>query len=193
MILGYLDKKEKNIDVENQRQQLVRYASDNHLTIDMFIQNEDICALKESLETTNHTIIIANIVALGTSLPQIKESITLLAALNLTLISVQEGYVWTAQDLKSIPIGLDLIISIRNSLSSIVTRKALSERKSQGVKLGRKTPNKKRLFDGREEEIKQKLALGLTKKQIAKDLGVSLGYLFNFLKYHPELKDADNA
>lgn len=183
-----MDKKEKNIDVENQRRQIVRYASDNNLTIDMFIQNADICVLRESLETANHTVIIANIVALGSSLPKIKESIFLLAAMNLTLVSVQEGYVWTSEELKAIPSGLDLIISIRNSLSSIVTRKALSERKSQGVKLGRKTPNKKRCFDGREEEIKQKLAEGITKTQIAKDLGVSLGYLFNFLKHHPELK-----
>jgi len=188
VILAYLDKNEKNIDVEEQRQQIVRYAADKSLTIDMFVQDVDICSLNKSLETTNHTVIIANIVALGASLPKIKESLLLLAEKNLALFSVQEGFVWTLQDLKAICAGLDLIISIRSSLSSIVTKKALLERKSRGVKLGRKTPNKKRFFDGREEEIRQKLAQGITKTQIAKDLGVSLGYLFSILKLHPELK-----
>ncbi len=188
MILAYLDKNEKNIDVEDQRRQIVRYASDNSLTIDMFVQDMDVCALKKSLETANHTVIIANIVALGASLPKIKVSLSLLAEKNLTLFSVQEGFVWKSQDLNAISAGLDLIISIRSSLSSIVTKKALSERKSRGVKLGRKTPNKKRCFDGKEEEIKQKLAQGITKTQIAKDLGVSLGYLFSIIKLHPELK-----
>ena len=95
--------------------------------------------------------------------------------------------------MQAIPAGLDLIISIRNSISSIVTRQALAERKSQGIRLGRKTPNKQHVFDGKDEEIREKLAKGMTKTQIAKDLNVSYGYLFTFLKQHPELKGADNA
>lgn len=193
MILGYLDKSEKNIDVELQRQQITEYAADNDLTIDMFVQETNVSTIVSSLETVNHTLIIANIVALGASLPQIRENISKLGKLKLTLHSAKEGYVWNPKDIQAIPKGLDLIISIRSSLSSVVTSKALAEKKSQGIRLGRKTPNKKRVFDGKAEEIKQKLAEGLTKTQIAKDLDVSLGYLFTFLKCHPELKGADNV
>lgn len=46
MILGYLDSNEKNIDVERQRQQILDYASENGLTVDMFLQESKIEALK---------------------------------------------------------------------------------------------------------------------------------------------------
>lgn len=188
MILGYLDNNEKNIDVERQRRQILDYASENGLVVDMFLQESKIESLKSSTKTDNHTLIVANVVALGTSLLQIKGSLSVLADLNLTVISVKEGYIWEPKDLEQISAGLGLVIAIRSSLSSIVTRGALAERKAQGVQLGRKTPNKKRVFDGKEEEIRQKLADGVTKVQIAKDFGVAQVTLYAFLRQHPELK-----
>ena len=189
MILGYLDTNTKNIDVESQRQQILQYTAANNLAVDMFVQESSVCAVASNLELTeNHTGIIANIVALGTSLQQIKENLSLLGEANLTLISVKEGYIWKPEELHSMPKALDLVINIRSSLTSIVTCKALSERKSRGIRLGRKTPNKQHVFDGKEEEIKQKLADGVTKVQIAKDFGVAQVTLYAFLKQHPELK-----
>lgn len=60
MILGYLDSNSKNIDVEKQRQQILDYASENGLTVDMFLQETKIEALKSSIKTDNHTLIVAN-------------------------------------------------------------------------------------------------------------------------------------
>ena len=77
MILGYLDTNTKNIDVESQRQEILDYASENGLIVDMFLQESSVCAIVSNLETENHTVIIANIVALGTSLQQIKENLSL--------------------------------------------------------------------------------------------------------------------
>ena len=189
MILGYLDINTKNIDVESQRQQILQYTAANNLAVDMFVQESSVCAVASNLELTeNHTVIIANIVALGTSLQQIKENLSLLGEANLTLISVKEGYIWKPEELHSMPKALDLVINIRSSLTSIVTCNALSERKAQGVRLGRKTPNKQHVFDGKEEEIKQKLADGVTMVQIAIDFGVAQVTLYAFLKQHPELK-----
>ena len=188
MILGYLDINTKNIDVESQRQQILQYTAANNLAVDMFVQESSVCAVASNLETENHTVIIANIVALGASLQQIKESLSLLGEANLTLISVKEGYIWKPEELHSMPKALDLIINIRSSLTSIVTCKALSERKSRGIRLGRKTPNKQHVFDGKEEEIREKLAKGVSKTQIAKDFGVAQVTLYAFLKQHPELK-----
>ena len=188
MILGYLDINTKNIDVESQRQQILQYTAANNLAVDMFVQESSVCAVASNLETENHTVIIANIVALGTSLQQIKENLSLLGEVNLTLISVKEGYIWKPEELHSMPKALDLVINIRSSLTSIVTCKALSERKSRGIRLGRKTPNKQHVFDGKEEEIREKLAKGVSKTQIAKDFGVAQVTLYAFLKQHPELK-----
>lgn len=44
------------------------------------------------------------------------------------------------------------------------------------------------LTEENEEYIKQELARGVTKVQIAKDLGVLQGHLYVFLKVHPEVK-----
>lgn len=188
MILGYLDNNEKNIDVEKQRQQILDYASENGLAIDMFVQESEIKALQSSLKTNNHTVIFANIVALGTSLLQIKESVLMLAQQNLTVVLVKECYVWQPDDLKTIPMGLELVINIRNSLSSIVTKRALDDKKAQGFTLGRKTRNKKRTLDGKEEEIISRKLNGESNLKIAQALGVTPTTLYVFYREHPEVK-----
>ena len=93
MISGYLDTNVKNIDVESQRQQILQYTAANNLAVDMSVQESSVYTVASNLETENHTVIIANIVALGTSLQQIKENLSLLGAANSTLISVKEGYI----------------------------------------------------------------------------------------------------
>lgn len=193
MILGYLDKSEKNISVTEQRQQIIQYASKNNLIIDMFWEDKDVSVLSEKLNTNNHTIVIANIVALGTTLATIKDNIRLFATAGIKVVSVKEGLCLNFEHISEIIKGFELALDIRNSLSSIVTCKALAERKASGVVLGRKTPNRTHVFDNKGEYVKQQLAKGVTKVQIAKDLGVSQGYLYAFLKAHPELKGAKNA
>lgn len=188
MILGYLDSNEKNIDVENQRQQILHYASENGLLIDMFVQESEIKALQSSLKTNNHTVVFANIVALGTSLLQIKESILMLSHLNLTVVLAKECYVWQPDDLRTIPAGLELSINIRNSLSSIVTKKALGNKKAQGFTLGRKTRNKRRALDGKQEEIISRKLNGESNLKIAQALGVTPTTLYAFYREHPEIK-----
>lgn len=193
MILGYLDKNEKNICVAEQREQIARYVAENTLTVDMFWEDKDVSVLTEKLNTNNHTIIIANIVALGTTLATIKDNIRLFATAGIKVISIKEGLCLNFEHISEVIQGFELALNIRNSLSSIVTCKALAERKAAGVALGRRTPNRNRVFDNKEEYIKQKLAKGVTKVQIAKDLGVSQGYLYAFLRVHPELKGDGNA
>lgn len=51
MILGYLDNNEKNIDVERHRRQILDYASENGLIVDMFLQESKIESLKSSIKT----------------------------------------------------------------------------------------------------------------------------------------------
>lgn len=188
MILGYLDTNPKNIDLERQRQQILQYATDNNLTLDIFVQDSDVRALNDRLETHHHTVIIANIVALGTSLFAIKESISLLEKLGLTLISTKEGYFWKPEKMKTILTGIELAINIRNSLTSIVTRMALADKKAQGVILGRKTRNKKRALDDKQDEIISRKLKGESNLKIAKALGVTPTTLYAFYRQHPEIR-----
>lgn len=188
MILGYLDSNKKNIDVESQRQQILSYASETGSEVDMFVQESEIKALRLSLKTNDHTVIFANIVALGASLFQIKESLLILAQLNLTVVLVKEGYVWGAKNLAEILSGLELAIDIRNSLSSIVTKKALADKKASGFSLGRKSRNKKRRLDDKSDEIIMRKQRGESNLGIARALGVAPTTLYGFYRQHPELK-----
>lgn len=188
MILGYLDSNKKNIDVESQRQQILDYASEKGLDVDMFVQESEIKALRLSLKTNDHTVIFANIVVLGASLFQIKESLLILAQLNLTVVLVKERYVWRSKNLAEILSGLKLAIDIRNSLSSIVTKKALADKKASGFSLGRKSRNKKRVLDDKSDEIIMRKQRGESNLGIARALGVAPTTLYGFYRQHPELK-----
>lgn len=188
MILGYLDSNKKNIDVESQRQQILSYASETGSEVDMFVQESEIKALRLSLKTNDHTVIFANIVALGASLFQIKESLLILAQLNLTVVLVKERYVWRSKNLAEILSGLELAIDIRNSLSSIVTKKALADKKASGFSLGRKSRNKKRVLDDKSDEIIMRKQRGESNLGIARALGVAPTTLYGFYRQHPELK-----
>lgn len=195
MILCYLDTNEKNISLAKQRQTVEDYIAQHpDAVIDIFIKNQDISTLSQSLTSKENTVIVANIVCFGASLREIRDNIACLTNNRSTIISVAENFVIYPDKTADCFIkGLDYAIAIRKSLSSIVTKKALAERKAAGVVLGRRTPNRTRVFDNKEEYIKRELAKGVTKVQIAKDLGVSQGYLYAFLKAHPELKGAKNA
>jgi len=188
MILGYLDKNEKNIDTAVQHRQIIDYAANCASPVDLFLTASDIKELIKQINSGAHTVIVANALALGTTLAAIKTNIETFCAAQITIISVKENAVFSFEDFPALLKGMELALNIRNSLSSLLTSKALSQKKAAGYTLGRKTPNKKHIFDGREEEIKQKLSQGITKAKLAKDLGVSEGYLYAFLKIHPELK-----
>ncbi|MCI7486915.1 MAG: hypothetical protein MSB80_05465, partial [Alphaproteobacteria bacterium] len=58
--------------------------------------------------------------------------------------------------------------------------------------LGRKTGyrNQKYIWSGKEEEIKQKLLAGMTRRQVAQDTGMSIFSLYNYINQTPELKQA---
>ncbi|MCM1324618.1 MAG: hypothetical protein NC218_10890 [Acetobacter sp.] len=189
MIFGYLDIGGRNVDAKIQHQQIIQYAIENNLEIKNFIQESNIKILYNNNFGTNcPTLLIANIVALGASLATIKESIASLASAGVTIISAKENLCFLPENANKIIDGIELVLNIRSSLSSVVTCKALAERKAAGIKLGRRVPNSKHIFDNKEEIIRQKLAQKITKTQLAKELGVSLGYLYVFLKAHPELK-----
>lgn len=190
MILCYLDTNKRNISIEEQRRIMTDYTiRHKNVSVDMFFEGNDISSLVKSLTSQKNTIITANIVCLGNTLREIRDNIEKLSKNQSTIISISENYkIIPDENALTFIQGLDYAIDIRNSLSSIITKKALSDKKASGFKLGRKTLGKKRVLSGRETEIKQKLAQGITKVQLAKDLNVTQGTLYTFLKQHPELK-----
>ena len=78
---------------------------------------------------------------------------------------------------------------------STITKKALNDKRAKGYKLGRDfgLKNKRYCWDGKEEEIKNKILSGVSKLQIADEIGISVASLYNYLKLNPELKDLKGA
>ena len=78
---------------------------------------------------------------------------------------------------------------------STITKKALNRKREQGYKLGRDFgfKNKRYIWEGKEEEIKNKLMSGMSRLRTAKEVGISIVSLYNYLKINPELKNITNG
>lgn len=76
--------------------------------------------------------------------------------------------------------------SIEKSLISARTKETLARLKNSGVKLGRPqgSKNKNLKLAGKEKEIKELLAQGVSKAKISKIYGVNRISLYHFIKNH---------
>ncbi len=193
MIVGYINSNSKNVDAEAQRESISDYAQANGLIIDAFYTYEDIIQLADSIQTSGHTVLVANIVSVGGTLAQVKDNLQLLRNKGLKIISVKENLCLESDKKAEMLLkGLELALDIISSMKSIVSKSALADKKEQGYKLGRKvgSVNRKLIWSGKEDEIKQKLLAGITRKQVALDVGMSVFSLYNYINQTPELKQA---
>ena len=107
------------------------------------------------------------------------------------LITVKENLKFeSSEETKQLLNGIKLSIDIRHSMASVITRKALDDKRAQGFKLGRDFgfKNKRYCWNGKEEDIKNKLLSGMSRLRTAKEVGISIVSLYNYLKLNPELK-----
>ena len=192
MIVGYINSNKKNVDVVTQRQVISDYAQANGLIIDAFYTYDNVSQLAESFQTGGHTVLFANIVSVGGTLAQVKDNLQLLLAKGLKVICIKENMcLESGKEAEILLQGLDQAAEIIKSIISITSKQALAHKKAQGCKLGRAgRKNKKYVWSGKEEEIKSKLLAGVTRRQVAKDTGMSIFSLYNYIKQTPELKQA---
>ena len=193
MIVGYINSNKKNVDAAAQRQAISDYAQANGLIIDTFYTYDNVSQLAESFLTCGHTVLFANIVSVGGTLLQVKDNLRFLLAKSLKIISIKENMILeSGKDAEMLLQGLEQAAEIMSSMISVSSKRALADKKEQGYKLGRKTGyrNQKYIWSGKEEEIKQKLLAGATRRQVAKDTGMSIFSLYNYINQTPELKQA---
>ena len=196
MVIGYLSTGEKNIGIFEQRLIIERYAKQSAMVVDMVSVGDDIQELVNSLQTFGHTLLLANIVCMGNSLYAIKENLKLLASRKLTIISIKENLVIRpGENTDWLIRGLELSIGIRNSMVSTLTKSALDEKRANGFKLGRGigSKNKKRIWNGKEEAIKKLLLSGVSREKTAREVGISVVSLYNYLRQNPELRQIING
>ena len=196
MILGYLDCSQRNISTDMQRDIINQYTRENVCDVDVFLNDPDIKNIKDNINSKENTLIMANIACLGSKLAIIVENIEFLVSNGFELISVKEDLKFdSSNETTQLLNGIKLSIDIRNSMVSTITKKALDDKRAKGYKLGRDfgLKNKRYCWDGKEEEIKNKLLSGVSKLQTADEVGISIASLYNYLKLNPELKELRGA
>ncbi len=192
MYIGYFDESKKNITIDDQKSIVMSYINKHNLDVDIFFSSTDFSSIMDQINSKNHTIIVANIACLGNKLEKIKDNLENLMSQKLNLISVaEEMHLKSDDDTLSEAInGINLAIKIRSSMTSTITRQALNKKREQGYKLGRDfgIKNKRYIWEGKEEEIKNKLLSGMSRLRTAKEVGISVVSLYKYLKLNPELK-----
>ena len=193
MIVGYLDTSGRNISPDEQRSIISQYIAEGSSSVSVFLSDKNIQNIINSVNPEGATVLISNVACLGNKLSLVVESLETLTEKGFTLVSIKENLKFDkSEETKLMLQGIRLSIDIRNSMVSTITTNALSNRKLDGYAVGRQTgsKNKTHLCDAKYAQIKTNMAKGMSNVKVAKSIGVSIATLYNFLKEHPELRDA---
>ena len=196
MFIGYFDESKRNIAMDDQKSIVSSYINERKINLDIVLSSSDFSSIFENINTPKHTFIVPNIACLGNKLEDINDNFKKLIPLKLELISIKENlHLKSDENLSAMIEGINLAIKIRSSMTSTITRQALNKKREQGYKLGRDFGFKKKrnIWEGKEEEIKNKLMSGMSRLRTAKEVGISIGSLYNYLKINPELKNITNG
>lgn len=194
MIYGYIRVSTDKQTVENQRFEISKFIKKTDLKVDEWIE-ETISGtvspkkrnLGKLLEKTKKgdIIICSELSRLGRNMFMIMSILNNLMEREVIVYTVKEGYK-LGEDLTSKVLAFAFSISaeIERTLISERTKEALKRKKAEGVVLGhpkgKKNSHKK--LTGYENKIRSMISQGETKTFIAKQLGVCLSTLYNFMK-----------
>lgn len=179
--------------LENQRDEIARFAKKNGITVDRWVEEIVSGKVKESDRKLGHTLkrlkkgdtlIVSELSRLSRTLLDIMSIMHSLLEKGVILYSVKENFNLADNiNSKVILFAFGLAAEIERELISIRTKEALATRKAKGVVLGRKTgscPKMQMLMDKR-EEIMSKYSSGTKISRLSKQYGVSTGTMCKFL------------
>ena len=179
--------------LENQRDEITRFAKKNGITIDRWVEEIVSGKVKESDRKLGNTLkrlkkgdtlIVSELSRLSRTLLEIMSIMRSLLTRGVILYSVKENFSLADNiNSKVILFAFGLAAEIERDLISARTKEALATKKAEGVVLGRKTgdcPKMKLLMDNR-EEIMSKYSSGTKISRLCKQYGVSTGTMSKFL------------
>ena len=193
--LAYLRVSRDDQDIKNQRLAILDYARRENVNIDRFIEIH-ISSRRTSQErgldelltnlSAGDTLIVSEMSRLGRSVGEIINLVDSLIRKRTGLIAIKENIVLSnSQTLQSkVMITMfSLFADVERELISMRTREALAALKATGKRLGRpRGALSCSKLDGKENQIRELLALKVSKSSIAKITGVDRSTLLNFLK-----------
>ena len=182
-------------DVKNQKLAILEFAQKEKIEVDRFVEitvssrkstkERKIDQLLEQLGQGD-ILIVSELSRMGRSVGEIITTVDTLVKRKIRFLAVKEGIRLNgSQDMqtKVMVTMFGLFAEIERDLISMRTKEGLAAAKASGKKLGRpKGILGKSKLDGREDEIRELLALDISKASIAKITGVDRATLYHFIR-----------
>lgn len=199
MVTAYLRVSTGKQHLENQKEEIIRYASSKELTIDRWIEevvsgktsqnSRKLGKLIKSLKAGD-VLIVTEISRLSRSLHEIMLIMKRCIDVGVVIHSTKERYIFDdSLNSKVLSFAFGLAAEIEHKLISQRTREALAVRKANGQHVGR-TYGSDYLFRGvvnRKAEIIDYITAGLTIKEICLKLGFSQTIFVKLRRLYPEV------
>ncbi len=190
--VSYLRVSTVDQDTEKFKNDVLKFANDREFGTVKFVEESvsgKVSWKKRKLKTViddlgpRCRLIVPELSRLGRSTLEVLEVLQIAKAKGIDVFAVKENLSLDSSiQSKIMTTLLALFSELERDFISQRTREALKARKAKGVQLGRpKGPGKSKL-DQHREEIIARLTLGVTKKRIAADYGVSPSTLINWLR-----------
>jgi DNA invertase Pin-like site-specific DNA recombinase len=197
--VAYLKTSVDRREIQEQKQAILEFAQREGLTVSRLIEMSTSATREKRIEqlfshlAPEDTLIVSELSRIGRSVGQIVRTVDALVKGKVHFIAVKEG-IWLDEERNSQTQAMakmfGLLAEADRKLVSIHTREGLAAARDKGKKLGRPKGSLGRSkLDGRTEEIKRLLALGVSKASIAKIMGVGRTTVVHFIKSRGLVQD----
>ena len=194
-VYGYLRVSTDKQDCDNQKIGVEALAEKLGLPIESWIVDNGVSGTKEPEKRqlgkllkkikSGDVIICSELSRLGRKLFMVISILEHCMKIGAKVLTVKDGYeLGDNVQSKVLAFAFGLVAELEREMISKRTKEALQRRKMNGQAIGRMkgAKNKRHVLDGKEDKIIALLNAGVAKTKIAKDLKISNGTLYDFIK-----------
>ena len=194
-VYGYLRVSTDKQDCDNQKIGVEALAEKLGLPIESWIVDDGVSGTKEPEKRklgkllrkirTGDVIICSELSRLGRKLFMVISILEHCMKIGAKVLTVKDGYeLGDNVQSKVLAFAFGLVAELEREMISKRTKEALQRRKANGKAIGRLAgaKNKRHVLDGKEQKIIELLKSGKRKSAIAKELKISSGTLYDFIK-----------
>lgn len=202
MIAGYLRVSTGKQNLENQKEEIQRYAESKNISVDCWVteivsgkKNEKERKLGALLKRMKpgDTLIVTEISRLSRTLTDIMEIMGKCLKKNIRLYTTKEGYSFDDSiNSKVLCFAFGLVAEIERNLISMRTKEALAMRRANGVILGRKKGSftKMNILEENKRAVMEMIESGMSTRSICRHFNLSRETFYKFRRSNPQIEEA---